>query len=257
MDPNDFLASEGMLSPDNNEENLSPLLKSPLFDFAVPKQSPTGRRKAQASFGMPILQDNIPQNTDAFRNLEMNHYPPLIKIELCHQKENTSRHHKRFATSRGDAMETMKKRLDFFHRVALEAQAENTRLRQRIHNLEKRFREQNGGFDDGSSNFHDDPQYPLPAAAPSILLQSDDRMEENRKPSLLERRRMKSSLAISVIHDNEIMVVGSDDKFNLNLYSSAVSIRLGWILALLSAPRCTSRLKRSAPGSSYRGPRFG
>ena len=82
----DFLACEGILSPDN-EENPHLLLESPLFEFAVPKQPYTGQCKAEHTLGMP-MQDP-PQNSQAFRNLAMNH-SNLMQIHLGQQKENQS-----------------------------------------------------------------------------------------------------------------------------------------------------------------------
>ena len=85
----DFLASEGLFSPDA-QENPTPL-ENPLFDFAVAKQTPVGHRKVESSVDMP-MQDNTPQNSHSFRNLEMS--PPLLEIQLSNQKEKESRHKK-------------------------------------------------------------------------------------------------------------------------------------------------------------------
>jgi len=82
----DFLAAEGMLSP-NIDENLSPLLESPLYDFAVPKPSCMDHRKPQ---GKP-MQDNNPQNSHVFRNPVVTR-PPVVQIERRNHRVNQNRH---------------------------------------------------------------------------------------------------------------------------------------------------------------------
>ena len=68
---------------------------------------------------------------------------------------------------------------------------------QRIQNLEKRLQEHNGG-NDVCREYHDGPQFLIPTFAPSIEV----RMKGKSKPSLLERRRVKSSLAITIHNGN-------------------------------------------------------